>query len=151
MQDLSTTFTVRALQPRDVPLLQQLLSEWLPAEWESADASHRYRVLVQAQGDEPAGFAEYQQILDEGHLLGIAIVPGMQRRGLGLHLLQAVLADMRNAGCTRCLLEVRRSNVAAQALYQRTGFMLDGLRKDYYPAQGGGGEREDALLYSLML
>ncbi|MDY6983481.1 MAG: GNAT family N-acetyltransferase, partial [Pseudomonadota bacterium] len=98
----------------------------------------------------PAGIAEYQQIVDEGHLLGIAIVQALRGCGLGMRLLQATLDDMRANGCTRCLLEVRRSNAAAQTLYERAGFLFDGLRKDYYPPQDSM-PREDALLYSRAL
>ena len=97
-----------------------------------------------------AGIAEYQQIVDEGHLLGIAIVPAQRRGGLGMQLLLAVLDAMRTQGCLRCLLEVRRSNAAAQARYARAGFTRDGVRREYYPAPGSA-QREDALLYSRML
>ncbi|MGV3593562.1 MAG: GNAT family N-acetyltransferase [Gammaproteobacteria bacterium] len=152
--DEAGAFTVREPTARDLPLLKAVLSEWVPPEWQpgAGASAHRWLMLVQ-RGDgaeAPAGIAEYQQIVDEGHLLGIAIVPALRGRGLGMILLQAVLDEMRAAGCTRCLLEVRRSNVAAQALYGRARFTLDGIRKDYYPPQGPG-QREDALLYSRVL
>jgi [ribosomal protein S18]-alanine N-acetyltransferase len=149
-------FCVRALEARDIPVLKTLLAAWVPAHWSASNiehalvSTHQFRVLVQrAQGrEELVGIAEYQQIVDEGHLLGIAIVPAQQRRGLGMKLLLAVCSEMRAQGCVRCLLEVRRANSAAQALYQRANFMLDGLRKDYYPPLAEGQPREDALLYS---
>lgn len=155
-KSVSTDFSVRELEARDVPVLRALLAEWVPAHWSSSGienalvSAHQFRVLVfrNAGKEELAGMAEYQQIMDEGHLLGIAIVPSMQRRGLGMKLLQAVLAEMRTKGCQRCLLEVRRSNHAGQALYQRTQFTLDGTRKDYYPPLMPGQPREDALLFS---
>jgi ribosomal-protein-alanine N-acetyltransferase len=152
----SSQFTVRELEARDVPVLRTLLAEWVPAHWSSSGienalvSSHQFRVLTfrAAGNEELAGIAEYQQIVDEGHLLGIAIVPTMQRRGLGMKLLLAVLEEMRGEGCKRCLLEVRRSNNAGQALYQRAQFRLDGTRKEYYPPLLPGQPREDALLYS---
>ena len=151
-------YTVRELEARDIPVLQDAFAEWAPAHWNANDATdapvsaRRFRVLVLYAGgrEQLAGIAEYQQILDEGHLHGIAIVPSLQRRGLGMKLLLAVLAELRTQGCTRCLLEVRRSNLAAQALYERAHFTRDGVRKDYYPAQTSG-QREDALLYSCLL
>lgn len=152
--DSGEAFTVRALTARDLPSFNTVLPDWTPAQWEASfDASaHRWLALVQqVDGVEvPAGIAEYQQIVDEGHLLGIAIVPALRGRGLGMHLVQATLDTMRGSGCTRCLLEVRRSNAAAQTLYERAGFLLDGLRKDYYPPQDSM-PREDALLYSRAL
>ncbi len=101
--------------------------------------------------EELTGFAEYQKILDEGHLLGIAIAPALQRKGLGMLLLMEVLADLRAQGCQRCLLEVRRSNTAAQQLYLGVGFTLDGVRKNYYLPLEAGQPLEDALLYSCPL
>jgi [ribosomal protein S18]-alanine N-acetyltransferase len=155
-KSVSGEFTVRELEARDVPILRASLAEWVPGHWSSSGienalaSTHQFRVLAFHVGgkEELAGIAEYQQIVDEGHLLGIAIVPAMQRRGLGMKLLLAVLEEMRGEGCRRCLLEVRRSNSAGQALYQRAQFKLDGTRKDYYPPLYPGQPREDALLFS---
>lgn len=152
----SAEFAVRELAAPDVPVLHASLAEWAPAQWSSGGAgsaqesAHQFRVLTfRAAGkEELAGIAEFQQIVDEGHLLGIAIVPAMQRRGLGMKLLLAVLEELRGRGCQRCLLEVRSSNSAAQALYQRAHFKHDGTRKDYYPPLLPGQPREDALLFS---
>ena len=44
------------------------------------------------------------------------------------------------------LLEVRPSNTAARALYQRAGFLELSVRRGYYPAEGG---REDAILMGI--
>lgn len=153
------SFSVRELEARDVPVLRALLAEWAPGHWSASGidnavaAAHQFRVLTyHLRGkEELAGITEFQQIVDEGHLLGIAIVPAMQRRGLGMKLLLAVLAEMRERQCRHCLLEVRRSNNAAQALYYRAHFKLDGTRKEYYPPLLPGQPREDALLYSRTL
>ncbi|MEY4641875.1 MAG: hypothetical protein RLZZ227_1869 [Pseudomonadota bacterium] len=157
MAALSTDVSsaLRALEARDIDALISLLPALLPGDWTATgigrllEAGHKFRVLV--RGDSPeqiAGFAEYQCILDEGHLLGIAVAAQFQRRGIGATLLDDVLMQMRAEGCTRCLLEVRRSNLAAQRLYQQAQFMLDGVRKNYYLPQRAGQASEDALLYS---
>jgi ribosomal-protein-alanine N-acetyltransferase len=156
--------TLRALESRDLDELIPFLPDLLPGDWSAAgigkllESGHRFRVLVLHDklsdiggNDALAGFAEYQCILDEGHLLGIAVAPHAQRKGVGGRLLADVLALLRSEGCTRCLLEVRKSNVAAQALYQRAGFTLDGVRKNYYPPKDAGHASEDALLYSCEL
>jgi ribosomal-protein-alanine N-acetyltransferase len=51
-------------------------------------------------------------------------------------------------GAARMFLEVRPSNVAARALYERTGFQPIGRRPRYYPARDG---REDAIVMSAEL
>jgi ribosomal-protein-alanine N-acetyltransferase len=101
--------------------------------------------LVAVRDDSICGYIVFSQVLDQASVHSIAVALQCQREGLGQLLLDAALAQMRTAGATRCLLEVRQSNAAARALYEGSHFRLDGLRKNYYPAPGG---REDALLMS---
>ncbi len=79
----------------------------------------------------------------ECHLLNLCVHPRYQRRGLGRQLLQALLEVARKGRAKVALLEVRRSNTGAYALYHELGFNEIGLRKNYYP---GRTRREDALV-----
>ncbi len=102
--------------------------------------------LVLTDGDGPAlGFALYQRVADEATLLNIAVQPEAQGCGHGGRLLQALQDRLAAQGTRRLLLEVRCGNTRAITLYRRFGFVEDGVRKDYYPVDGG---REDALLMS---
>jgi len=80
---------------------------------------------------------------NECHLLNVCIHPSYQRRGLGRKLLLYLLEVARKGHATVALLEVRRSNKAAYALYNELGFNEIGVRKNYYPARRG---REDAFV-----
>jgi [ribosomal protein S18]-alanine N-acetyltransferase len=111
----------------------------------SATAGYREIALVVEEDDSVYGFVVFSQVLDEGSIHNIAVHRAQHRRGLGLLLLEAAVVELIRADARRCLLEVRRSNKAARRLYQSNGFALDGVRKNYYPTQGG---REDALLMS---
>jgi len=94
-------------------------------------------------------FAVFQQVLDEATLLNLVVHPSWQRQGLAYRLLQKTLATLYKAhGIKRCFLEVRESNLGAIRLYEKTGFSIDGQRKNYYPAHDG---RETALLMSCHL
>lgn len=95
-----------------------------------------------------AGFAIFNQVLDEATLLDIAVHPDFQRRGLARQLLQFAMQQLARNDATRCLLEVRVSNTSAIALYKNAGFTEDGIRRNYYPTTSG---REDALLMSCPL
>ena len=68
-----------------------------------------------------------------------------QRRGHGSALLKEAMRAARENGAKKIFLEVRPSNLAGKALYERFGFRKIALRRGYYPAQGG---REDALVLS---
>jgi ribosomal-protein-alanine N-acetyltransferase len=90
-----------------------------------------------------AGYAVMSLNVDEAHVLNLCVDPAYQRGGLGWKLLDHVRGIARAANATLLLLEVRKSNKGAIALYERYGFKRLGLRKNYYPAAGG---REDALV-----
>jgi ribosomal-protein-alanine N-acetyltransferase len=64
-------------------------------------------------------------------------------------MLEGLAAQARALDAETLWLEVRQGNLRAQDLYRRFGFETVGLRKRYYPAQGGG--REDAIVMSLKL
>jgi [ribosomal protein S18]-alanine N-acetyltransferase len=79
-------------------------------------------------------------VLDEGHILNVAV--GLPYRGkhVGKLLVEQVLTDCRARGASFVSLEVRVSNLAAITLYARLGFIETGRRKNYY--ENG----EDAIL-----
>lgn len=89
-----------------------------------------------------AGYALFEQVLDEATLLNITIHPDHQLKGLGRELLLACL-DRLNPNILRIFLEVRASNQAARKLYARCDFVETGIRKAYYPADQ---QREDAIV-----
>ncbi|MDE2150300.1 MAG: ribosomal protein S18-alanine N-acetyltransferase [Gammaproteobacteria bacterium] len=109
-----------------------------------------YSIWV-AQGTEVAinGYAVMSLAVGEAHLLNLCVEPRWQGHGLGRQLTEHLLALARRGGCTRMLLEVRRSNRHAQRLYEGLGFVRVGLRRGYYPARDG---REDAwvLVYEIV-
>ncbi len=71
-------------------------------------------------------------ILDELHINNLAVHPDWRRRGVATRLLDVVLAEAAAAGAPRATLEVRRSNDAARRLYERFGFHVAAVRRDYY-------------------
>jgi ribosomal-protein-alanine N-acetyltransferase len=87
-------------------------------------------------------------VLDERHLLNVAVAPARQRRGLALWMLEDELDEARTASMSVMYLEVRAGNDGAQSLYRRLGFVENGRRKGYYRAGTG---REDAVLMMLEL
>ncbi len=71
-------------------------------------------------------------VADELHLLELASHPDHRRRGYARLLLTALLAHARTYHKRLILLEVRRSNLAAIALYESLGFEHTGVRRGYY-------------------
>jgi ribosomal-protein-alanine N-acetyltransferase len=80
-------------------------------------------------------------IIDEGHITNIAITPNLQGQHWGEYLMRTVIRELAEQGMERITLEVRDSNSPAQALYERLGFSIAGVRKGYYADTG-----EDAMI-----
>ena len=80
-----------------------------------------------------------QVVCDEGDVLRIAVDPAFQNKGMGLSIMQAMACKASILGLKRLTLELRSSNKAAAALYTKAGFIIDGLRKNYYknPVEDG--------------
>ena len=98
--------------------------------------------------NEIVGYALLMPALSEVQLLDISIARAYQRTGLGEKLLGEIMSLARMLKFERIILEVRVSNFAANALYQKAGFSQIGLRRDYYPASNG---REDAIVMEYKL
>jgi ribosomal-protein-alanine N-acetyltransferase len=92
------------------------------------------------------GFCAFWHVTDEVHINNLAVAPPFRRGGVASALLSRVFGDAAHLGATRVTLEVRRSNEAAQRLYERFGFDVAGVRVDYYSHP-----TEDALVLCLDL
>jgi ribosomal-protein-alanine N-acetyltransferase len=107
-----------------------------------------YRCCTWRLEAEVLGYFVLMVAAGEAHLLNLSIAPAAQRRGHGAALLGEAMGIGRELGARHIFLEVRPSNVAGQALYERFGFKRIAVRRGYYPAKSG---REDALVLSRSL
>jgi len=87
------------------------------------------------------GVAGFWIMVDEAHITTIAVRRAYQRRGIGERLLISIIEMAAQMNAKVVTLEVRVSNVPAQALYEKYGFQRVGVRRAYYTDNG-----EDALL-----
>ncbi|NLK97610.1 MAG: ribosomal protein S18-alanine N-acetyltransferase [Epulopiscium sp.] len=82
------------------------------------------------------GYAGMWVIADEGHITNIAVHPDFQHQGVGTLLMEHLIDEARSKNFFGLTLEVRESNVKAQNLYKKFGFINEGLRKGYYQDTG---------------
>jgi ribosomal-protein-alanine N-acetyltransferase len=78
------------------------------------------------------GYMLFWHVVDEVHLLNVAVAIEARRQGIGRALMDDLLAYARENGIVRILLEVRTSNRAAIALYEQLGFEQFNVRARYY-------------------
>ena len=83
-------------------------------------------------------------VINEVHIATIAVHPDYRRQGIGARLLARGILHSAEKGATVAMLEVRRTNLGAQALYRWFGFTVVGFRPRYYHDNN-----EDALLMNL--
>ena len=119
-----------------VPWSAQMLTESLE--------SGLYIFTFVKQDDVLAGYACGLIAGDQGEIDRICVLPEFRRRGIGVRLLTELKTAFIAAGCGSMFLEVRASNAAARAMYEKFGFRETGRRKNYYPD-------DDAVLYGTVL
>jgi len=90
------------------------------------------RFFVAMSGERLVAYGGYWAIDCEAHLVNIAVHPSERSKGLGKEFLSFLIKDSAGRKLSRMLLEVRKSNSAAQSLYRRFGFEVSGIRPKYY-------------------
>jgi ribosomal-protein-alanine N-acetyltransferase len=143
---------LRDMTPADLDAVLQIEQQVHSFPWTrgmfSDSLFNGYICKVYETEREIVGYAVLMPALDEVHLLDISIASMFQRKGFGNILMNKINELSTSLEFSRMLLEVRRSNIAANALYRKAGFKEIGVRRDYYPAQNG---REDAIVMELKL
>jgi ribosomal-protein-alanine N-acetyltransferase len=91
------------------------------------------------------GYALFWHVVDEVHLLNVAVAVSARRKGLGRALMNDLLAYARANAVVRILLEVRASNTAAITMYDSMGFTRFNVRPRYYS------DGEDAIEMQLLV
>ena len=109
----------------------------------AGELGQRNRTWWVAESDgELVGYAGGMVVDGDVQILKVVVDPAFRRRGIARELLARVSDDARNLGAQTCSLEVRASNVGAQAFYAALGLASLGVRPGYYP------DREDAVIMS---
>ena len=80
-------------------------------------------------------------ILNEGHITNIAVKEGFRGQGLGGKIVEALIYYCKLKNIESMTLEVRKSNLVAQNLYKKYGFVDCGIRPSYYQDNN-----EDAII-----
>jgi ribosomal-protein-alanine N-acetyltransferase len=104
------------------------------------------RIALVIEEEQMQGFVIASAVGVEWEIENIAIAGQARRRGLGTRLLGELLDKARARRAESVFLEVRESNRAARALYEKWAFVESGRRKKYYKDP-----LEDAVVYRLVL
>ena len=137
---------VRQALAADLPGILAVEREGMPAPWSrhllEAEIFHpAARLFVAGKDDSCTGYISFRLNPPEAELLRLVVAPANRRHGIGRYLLESGLKNLTGCGARVCFLEVRQSNIAALALYARSGFRKIGTRPGYYHSP-----QEDAVV-----
>jgi [ribosomal protein S18]-alanine N-acetyltransferase len=144
----SQQLAFRRMREADLPRVMEIERAAFSHPWSEElvlrELGHEFSTVLLATGGEAGavqGFAVVWLVHDELHVLNVAVAPEARRRGVARAILDQVEAQGREQGARVAMLEVRRGNAAAIALYRSLGYREVGVRPRYYAEDG-----EDALV-----
>lgn len=151
MAEIVTEITICPMTAADIDQILAIEKKSFPHPWlrqhfiDELNSPHAFPLSAFEPSGRLIGYICPMQLLDEGHILDVAVDPDLRGGGVGRLLVEQVIKDCRAAGAEFVSLEVRESNLSAISLYKKIGFAETGRRKRYY--ENG----EDALMMECLL
>ena len=146
MQNAFIEIAIRAMTKADLEEVLAIENDSFPLPWnrdhflDELKSGHAFPLVALDRDKRIIGYICPRLLLDEGHILNVAVRRVFRGRGVARLLVERVLDDCREGGGAVIFLEVRLSNIVAIALYRQLGFVETGRRRNYY--ENG----EDAIL-----
>jgi ribosomal-protein-alanine N-acetyltransferase len=131
-------FQYRRMTIEDIPIIMEIEVASFSIPWKEEAfynellSNHFSYYLVATYEDRVIGYCGVWIIIDEAHITNVAVHPNFRGQKVGESLLTQMMALSLSYGATKMTLEVRVSNIHAQKLYEKLGFVKKGLRKGYY-------------------
>jgi len=144
--DMQSNLTIRAMTEADLEEVLAIENESFSHPWnrdhflDELKSVHAFPLVATDPEERLIGYICPRLLLDEGHILNLAVLPKFRGQKAGQLLVERVLDDCHVGGGAVVSLEVRSSNKAAIGLYRQLGFVETGRRRNYYD------NREDAIL-----
>ncbi len=139
--------TFRRMTPEDVPYISRLEEEAFSMPW-SADSflemigKEDARYYVAERDGRLLGGCGVLMIAGEGNITNVVIAPEARNQGIGTAMLAHLMEEGRREGLSAYTLEVRVSNAPAIHVYEKLGFVSEGIRPGFYEKPA-----EDAVIF----
>ena len=105
---------------------------WTRNDFNSELANNNAIYIVASENNNVIGYAGMWHVINEGHILNVAVKAENRKQGVGTLLISELVNIAIEKEMIGLTLEVRESNTAALQLYQKFGFKAEGIRKRYY-------------------
>ena len=141
-----TDITMRSMNEIDIDSVLTVEQQSFTLPWSRAGFVGEMKnelayYLVMVDRGTIIGYAGMWIIVDEAHVTNVAIMPEYRGQKNGEKLMSRLIDQAKERGAISMTLEVRASNMVAQGLYAKFGFVSRGIRRNYYSET-----QEDALI-----
>ena len=128
---------IRKLESRDAEGIGRLAQEIFTMPWSvnafAALAEDKNSLFFVAEEDgQIIGGCGLTHILDEGDIHNVMVAPAYRGRGIAVRMMENLLNEGTTQGIDAFTLEVRVSNEAAIRIYEKLGFVSEGVRPKFY-------------------
>ena len=137
-------FNISAMSRDDVPAVAELEKLYFSKPWSEnailTELDNPNAYFIVAKSDEIViGYAGMYHVCGEGYIYNIAVHQVFRNIKIGQNLLAELDVFAENKNLKFISLEVRESNQAAVKLYNKCGFEIAGIRKNFYesPCENG--------------
>ena len=139
--------TYRRMTSEDVPFISRLEEETFSMPWSAKDflemiGKEDARYYVAERDGQLIGGCGVLMIAGEGNITNVVITPEARNQGIGTGMLRHLMKEGEREGLKAFTLEVRVSNAAAIHVYEKLGFVSEGIRPGFYEKP-----TEDAMIF----
>lgn len=143
--------SLREMKLNDSVQIAELEQEIFTDAWTQTGIEETFvqshSVIVVAEEDSKIqGYCILYVVLDEAEIARIGVTERVRYGGVGSLILQFGEKICKEKGVERLLLDVREGNLPARKFYEKHGFLVDGVRKNFYD-----NPKEDGVLMSKSL
>ena len=129
---------IRRMELKDVDRISQLEEMAFSMPWHKESFIEMIQkpdalYLVMEEADKPVAVCGILMVLDEGDISNVVVDPEYRQKGIAYELLKSAMnMASQEYGINAFTLEVRKSNKAAIGLYEKLGFVSEGIRPKFY-------------------
>lgn len=138
---------IREMEENDIDDILKIEKESFATPWTrnsfliELNENKLARYIVAEVDGKILGYGGMWFILNESHITNIAVLKDYRGQGVGNRILEGLIWYCIKEGIESMTLEVRKSNIVAQNLYKKYGFIDSGTRPGYY-----SDTKEDAMI-----
>lgn len=128
---------IRRMEMQDALAAATLEAENFSEPWSAESFMEELRrdssvYMVAYDGNKLVGVCGLVASFDEGEILNVSVKKEYRKQGIALRMLQCLLNEAEQKGIRHFTLEVREGNVPARTLYEKLGFVCEGIRPNFY-------------------